>query len=67
MHKGRVGKQLREAKGLNKNRHSDSLKKGQHTLSQGMVKKGDDVAVDDDDAVRTSVSQKKLSDSDTVY
>jgi hypothetical protein len=33
-----------------------------------MVKKEDDVAVDDDDdAVRTSVSQKKLSDSYTVY
>jgi hypothetical protein len=36
-----------------------ALKKGQLTLPQGMMKKGDDVAVDedDDDAVRTSVSQ----------
>jgi hypothetical protein len=32
--------------------------KGQLTLSQGVVKKGDDVAVDDDDdLVRTSVLQ----------
>jgi hypothetical protein len=43
---------------LTKNRHSTSLKKGQLTLSQGKMKKGDDVAVDDnDDAVRTNVSQ----------
>ncbi len=35
----------------------------QNTLSQGMVKKGDDVAVDDDDddAVRTSVSQIRVT------
>jgi hypothetical protein len=38
--------------------HCDSLKKGQLTLCQGKMKKGDDAAVDDDDdAVRTSVSQ----------
>ncbi len=48
----------RKPKDLTKNRHSDSLKKGQFTLSQGMVKKGDDVVVDDDDdAVRTNVLQ----------
>ncbi len=40
------------------NWHSDSLKKCQLTLSQGKMKKGDDVADGkDDDAVRTSVSQ----------
>jgi hypothetical protein len=32
---------------LTKNGHSDSLKKGKLNLSQGMVKKGDDVEVDD--------------------
>ncbi len=37
-----------------------TVKKGSTDSSQGMVKKGDDVAVDDDDdAVRTSVSHKK--------
>jgi hypothetical protein len=56
----------RKPRDLIKNRHCDSLKKGQLTLSQGMVKKGEDVAVgDDDDAVRTSVT--KPSYSDTVY
>jgi hypothetical protein len=46
-------------RGLTKNRHSDSLKKGK--LTQGMVKKGD-VAVDDDDgAVRTRVYQTKVT------
>jgi hypothetical protein len=45
-------------KDLTKNRHSTSLKKGQLTLFQVQMKKGDDVAVDDDDyAVRTNVSQ----------
>ncbi len=38
------------------NRHSDSLKKGQLTLSQGRMKMGDDVADDDDDVVRTNVT-----------
>jgi hypothetical protein len=48
----------RKPRSLTKNRHNDSLKKGQLTLSQGMVKKGDDFAVDDDDdMVRTSVSE----------
>jgi hypothetical protein len=63
--KGRVGKNSRKPRGLTKNRHSDSLKKGHLSLSQGKVKKGDNVAVDDDDyAVRTSVT--KPSDSDTL-
>ncbi len=45
---------------LPKNRHSDSLKKSQLTLSQGMSKKGDDVADDDDgNAVRTSVLRNR--------
>jgi hypothetical protein len=39
----------RKPRDLTKNRHIDSLKKDQLTLSQGMVKKGDNVAVDDDD------------------
>jgi hypothetical protein len=48
----------RKPRDLTKNRHSDSLKKGQLTLPQGMLKKGEDIAVDDyDDAVRTSVSR----------
>jgi hypothetical protein len=46
-----------------KNRLGRILKKGQLTLPQGMMKKGDDVAVDgdDDDAVRTSVSQSQVT------
>jgi hypothetical protein len=48
----------KKPRGLTKNRHNDSLKKGQLYLSQDMVKKEDDVSVDgDDDAVRISVSQ----------
>ncbi len=44
------------------NRHSESLKKGQLTLSQGMVKTGDDIAVDDDDdALKTSKSQYQVT------
>jgi hypothetical protein len=47
---------------FSENRHSDSLKKGQLTLFQGKMKKGDDVADDDDDyAVRTSVSQDRVT------
>jgi hypothetical protein len=43
-------------------RHSDSLKMSQFTLSQGKMKKGDDVTGDeDDDAVRTSVSQDQVT------
>jgi hypothetical protein len=40
-------------------RHSDSLKKGQLTLSQGNMKEGDDVV--DVDAVRTSVPQDRVT------
>jgi hypothetical protein len=39
----------RKPRDLTKNRHIDSLKKDQLTLSRGMVKRRDDVAVDDDD------------------
>jgi hypothetical protein len=54
----------RKPRDLTENRHSGSLKKGQITLFQGMVKKRNDVAVDDDDdAVRTSEPR----DSDTVF
>jgi hypothetical protein len=52
----------REPRDLTKNRHSDSLKKSQLTLSQGMMRKGDVIVVaddddDDDNEVRTSASQ----------
>jgi hypothetical protein len=59
MLKGSVGKQLYKTKGPTQNRHSDSLKRGHLTHSQGMMQKGDDIAVDDDDddVVRTSVLQ----------
>ncbi len=45
----------RKLRDLLKNRHSDSLKKSQLTLSQRMLKKGDvkDDTDDDDDEVRT--------------
>jgi hypothetical protein len=59
MLKGRVGKQLKEAKGPSENRLSDNLKKSQLTLFQGMMKKEDILVVadnDEDDEVRTSVS-----------
>jgi hypothetical protein len=42
--------------------HSDSLKKGQLTLSQRKMKNEDDVAHDEDNyAVRTSVSQDQVT------
>jgi hypothetical protein len=56
--RGEFENNSRKPRDLTKTRHSDSLKNGLLTLSQGTVKKGDDVAVDeDDDAVRTSMSQ----------
>jgi hypothetical protein len=46
----RVGKQCpRQSRSLLKNRHSDSLKVSLLALSQSLVKKVDDIAVDDDD------------------
>jgi hypothetical protein len=43
----------------NNSRKPRDLTKNRHSASLGEVKKGDDVAVDDDDddAVRTSISQ----------
>ncbi len=56
--KGELENNCRKQRDLVRNRHSDSLNKGQLTLSHGKMTKGDDVAYDkDDDAVRTSVSQ----------
>jgi hypothetical protein len=43
------------------NWHSESLKKVQLTLSQGKKKKKDEIASDEDDAVRTSVSQDRVT------
>jgi hypothetical protein len=57
----RVGKQLQEARNLTENRHGDSRKKGQLTISQCKMKKGDDVADDDDDAVRTTLTQDRVT------
>jgi hypothetical protein len=39
------------------NRHSDSPKNYQFTLPQGKMKKEDDVADEDDDAIRTSLTR----------
>ncbi len=42
--------------------NSDSIKKGQFTLSHGQMKIRDDVADDeDDDMVRTSVSEDRVT------
>jgi hypothetical protein len=47
-----------------KNRRSDSLKKSQLPLPQGMLKKGDAVDdADDDDEVRISESQNSVNSS----
>ncbi len=44
------------------NRHGDSLKRGQVTLSQGKMKKGDNVIDnEDDDVVKTSASQDQVT------
>ncbi len=55
---GEMENNSRKPKDLVKTRHSDRLKKGQLILSQGKMKKGDDVA--DDDVVRTNVSQYQV-------
>ncbi len=60
--KGEFENNSRKPKDLTENRISDSLKKGPLTLSQTKMKNGDDVADDDDDdAVRTSVSQDQVT------
>ncbi len=54
MPKGELENSYRKPRDLTKNKHIDSLKQGQITLSQGKKKKIDEVADDDDDdAVRT--------------
>ncbi len=60
MLKGELEKNCRKPRGLVKNRHSASLKKGELILFQGEMEKGDDVA-DDDDVMRTSVSQDSVT------
>jgi hypothetical protein len=58
--KGRVKNNSRKPRDLTKNSNSDSLKKGQ--LFQEMMKRGNDAANDDDeDAVKTSVSQNPVT------
>jgi hypothetical protein len=52
----------RKPRDLVKNRHSHSLKKGQLTLCQGKMKKRHDVVDEDNDnEVRTSVSQDRMT------
>jgi hypothetical protein len=63
MPKGELEKNCRKPRDLVKNRHSASLKKGELILFQGEMKKGEDIA--DDDDVNQCVT--RLSDSDTVY
>jgi hypothetical protein len=56
--RGELENKSKKPRDLTKNRHSDSLKKVNLLASKGMLKKGDDDAVgDDDDAVRTRFSQ----------
>jgi hypothetical protein len=60
--RGELENNPRKPRNLIENRHSDSLKRDQLPLSQGKMKRGDDVAVDeDDDAVTTSVSQGRVT------
>jgi hypothetical protein len=59
--KGKLENNSRKPRDLVKNRHNDSLICGQLTLSQGKLMKRSDVAADDDDAVRTSVSQDRVT------
>ncbi len=59
--RGSRGELVNEPRDLTKNQHSDSLKKDQLSIFQGMFKKGDDVAVCNvDNVVRTSVSQNRV-------
>jgi hypothetical protein len=51
----------RKLRDLTENRHSNSLKRGQRSLCQGKVKKGDDVADDEDDVVSTNVSLDRVT------
>jgi hypothetical protein len=66
--KGKLKNNSRKPRDLTKNMHCDSLKNSQLTLSQGMLKKGNEVAVhDDDDACGENQCITKLSDSNTLY
>jgi hypothetical protein len=56
--KGELENNSGEPRDLVKNRHSDNIKKGQLTLFQGKMKKGDDVADDDDDVTVRTVCHK---------
>jgi hypothetical protein len=61
-------KTTRKPKDLTKNWHSGTVKKGQHTLCQGKMKKReDDAADDDDDAVSENQCFTRRSDGNTVY
>jgi hypothetical protein len=60
--KGEFENNSSKTRDLVKNRQSYSLKKCQLTLSRGKMEKGDDVADDDDgDALRTNVSQDRVT------
>jgi hypothetical protein len=61
MLKGEWEKTLGSQGTYSENWHSESLKKVQLTLSQGKKKKKDEIASDEDDAVRTSVSQDRVT------
>ncbi len=60
MLKGELENNSRKPWGITENNHSDSLIKTQLTLVQGKMKMGDDVA-DDNNAMRTSVSQYQVT------
>ncbi len=62
MLKGGLENNSRKPRDLVKNRHRNSLKKGQLTLCQDKMKKDDDAADNEDnDAVRTSVSPDQVT------
>jgi hypothetical protein len=62
MLKGELESNTRKPRDLVKKRLSESLKKGQLTLHHSKMKKGDDVADDEDsDVVRTCVSQDQVT------
>ncbi len=60
---GELENNSRKPRDLTRNRHSDSLTKSQLTLFQGMMKKGAVILIadGDDDEVRTSASQNRVT------
>jgi hypothetical protein len=60
--RGKLENDSRKPRYLVKNMHCDNLKKGQLTLSESKIKKGDDIVDDDDDddAVKISLSQDQV-------